>query len=109
MAKHMRVRKKSFKRRMLAWLGISHTSKQYFLIYFLALAILILLFPLIMKTINGLKKYYGKGYGYVPRDFERVEKLTKEGRAIPLQPGQEIQHEKAPVDDKKKSILDPYR
>ena len=80
------IRKKSFKRRLLAWLGISHTSKKYYLIYFLGLIALIILFPLIMKILTGFKENYGKGSGYAPRDLERIEKLTRDGNAIPLQP-----------------------
>lgn len=104
------MRKKPFKRRLLAWLGISHTPKKYYLIYFLTLIALIILFPLIMKILASIKENYGKGYGYVPRDLERSEKLTREGKAIPFQPRGAWQYEKeAEENDKKqKSKLDPY-
>lgn len=104
----IRKRKKSFNRRLLAWLGVSHTSMKYYLIYFLAIITLILLFPFILKFFTGFKENYGKGYGYVPRDLERIEKLTREGKAIPFQPSG-WKHEKEPEEDKKKSILNPYR
>ncbi len=105
-----RIRRKSFKRRLLGWLGISHTSKKYYLVYFLALIVLILLFPLIMKFFIGFKENYGKGYGYVPRDLERVEKLTHEGKNVPLQPKGGWQDEEEPgAKNRKRSILDPYR
>ncbi len=108
MIRHMR--KKSVKRRLLAWLGIRHTSKKYYFIYFLALIALIILFPLIMKTLTGIKENYGKGYGYVPRDLERVEKLKREGKAIPLLPAKRWQHKEGQgPSGKEKSILDPYR
>lgn len=81
-----RKRKKPFKRRLSAWLGIRHTSKKYYLIYFLALIALIFLFPVIMKVFTEFKKNYGKGYGYVPRDFERSEKLREAKKPIPFQP-----------------------
>jgi len=86
MARRVRMRKKPFKRRLLAWLGISHTSKSYYLIYFMALIALIILFPLIMKVLTSFIANYGKDYGYVPRDEERFEKLTRERKAIPSQP-----------------------
>jgi len=102
-------RKKPLRRKISAWLGMHRASKNYYLIYFLALIVLILLFPLIMKTINGIKKYYGTGYGYVPRDTERSEKLRKEGKSIPFQPNERWQQKEEPgVNDKKESILDPY-
>lgn len=110
MVRRMRMRKKSFKRRLLGWLGISHTSKKYYLVYFLALIALIILLPLIMKMLVSFKENYGKGYGYVPRDLERSEKLTREGKAIPFQPRGAWQYEKEPGenDKKRKSKLDPY-
>ncbi len=110
MARHMRKRKKSFRRRLLAWLGISHTSKKYYLIYFLALLVSIILFPLIMKILASFKENYGKGYGYVPRDLERSEKLTREEKPIPFQPRGAWQYEKEPGenDKKEKGQLDPY-
>ncbi len=86
MPKRIRHRKKSFGRRLSAWLGIHHTSKKYYLIYFLALLISIILFPLIMKILTSFKENYGKGYGYVPRDFERSEKLREAKKPIPFQP-----------------------
>ena len=110
MVRHMRMRKKSFKRRLLAWLGISHTSKKYYLIYFLALLVSIILFPLIMKILVSVKENYGKGYGYVPRDLERSEKLTREEKPIPFLPRGAWQYEKEPGenDKKQKSKLDLY-
>ena len=105
----IRKRKKSFNRRLLAWLGVSHTSKKYYLIYFLAIIVLILLFPFILKFFTGFKENYGKGYGYVPRDLERIEKLTREGKTIPFQPKRTWKKETSETKDKKKSILNPYR
>lgn len=86
MPKRIRYRKKSFGRGLSTWLGIRHTSTKYALLYFLALIILILLFPLIMKLLTDFKRNYGKGYGYVPRDFEREEKLRQAKKPIPFQP-----------------------
>jgi len=109
MATHMRIRKKSIKRRLLGWLGISHTSKKYYLIYFLTLIVLIILFPLIMKMLASFKENYGKGYGYVPRDLERSEKLTREEKPIPFQPRGAWQYEKDPGEnDKKPAKFEPY-
>ncbi len=91
-------------------MGVSHTSMRYYFIYFLAIIALILLFPFIMKFFTGFKENYGKGYGYVPRDLERIEKLTREGKAIPFQPTGKRQREgEQRENDKKKSVLNPYR
>ncbi len=95
MPKHISHHKKSFGRRLSAWLGIRHTSKTYYLIYFLAIIALIILFPMIMKFFTGFKENYGKGYGYVPRDFERSERLIKEKKPIPFQPNEALQYDKS--------------
>ena len=86
MPKRIRHRKKSLGRRSSAWLGIRHTSKKYYLLYFLMLIVFIFLFPVIMKFFTGFRENYGKGYGYVPRDTERADKLRKEEKPIPFQP-----------------------
>ena len=39
-----------------------------------------------MKILTSFKENYGKGYGYVPRDFERSEKLREEKKPIPFKP-----------------------
>jgi hypothetical protein len=106
MPKHFRKRKKPFKRRLYAWLGIHHTSRKYYLIYFLALIALIFLFPVIMKVFTDFKKYYGQGYGYVPRDFERSEKLRAAKKPIPFQPKGAWQYGER--DEEKKERLEPY-
>ncbi len=98
-----RMHKKSLKRKLLNWLGISHTSKKYYLIYFLSLLALAILFPFIMKIITNFKENYGKGYGYVPRDIERMDKLTREKKPIPFQPRGGWQYEKVEEKDKNKS------
>ena len=43
--------------------------------FFLVLIILIFLFLMIMKFFADFKKNYGRGYGYVPRDFERDKSM----------------------------------
>ncbi len=109
MPKRIRHHKESFGRRLSAWLGIRHTSKKYYLIYFLALIALIILFPLIMKILTSFKENYGKGYGYVPRDFERSEKLREAKKPIPFQPKGAWQYdENAEEKKKKKDRLEPY-
>lgn len=86
MHKHESRHKKSIRRRLSAWLGLRHTTKKYYLIYFLALIVLIVLFPLMVNFFKGFRENYGKGYGYVPRDFQRADKLRKEKKPIPFQP-----------------------
>lgn len=88
MHKSIRIRhhKKSFVRRLSAWLGIRHTSKKYTFLYFLVLIILMILIPFFVKFFSHFKEHYGKGYGYVPRDSERAEKLREKKKPIPFQP-----------------------
>jgi len=106
MPKRIRHHKKSFGRRLSAWLGIRHTSKKYYLVYFLALIALIFLFPMIMKFFTDFKRNYGKGYGYVPRDFERSEKLREAKKPIPFQPKGAWQYDESA--EEKKEKLESY-
>ena len=108
MPKRIHHHMKSFGRRLSAWLGLHHTSRRYALLYFLALIILIFLFPVIMRLLTDFKKNYGKGYGYVPRDFERAEKLREAKKPIPLTPEGTWQYEESAEEKGKKEKLDPY-
>ncbi|MFQ5786957.1 MAG: hypothetical protein ACE5H1_03170 [Thermodesulfobacteriota bacterium] len=106
MPKRIRYRKKSFGRILSAWLGIRHTSKKYILLYFLVLIILIFLFPSIMRFLTEFKKNYGRGYGYVPRDFERSERLGEAKNPLPFQPKGAWQY--GENTEKKKERREPY-
>ncbi len=50
--------------------------------------------PFIIRVLTVFKDNYGKSQGYVPRDIERFERLKKEGKAIPFQPGGSWQYDK---------------
>lgn len=100
--KFKHTQKKPVRRRLLARLGVSHTSKRYYIFYFLTLVIIFILFPFILKFFTNFKKNYGKGYGFVPRDFERAERLRIQKKPIPFQPKEVWQYNEEPGEKSKK-------
>lgn len=100
--KFKHTQKKPARRRLLAGLGVSHTSKKYYIIYFFTLVIIFILFPFVLKFLTNFKKNYGKGYGFVPRDFERAERLRIQEKPIPFQPKEVWQYNEEPGEKSKK-------
>ncbi|MCP5004618.1 MAG: hypothetical protein GY941_11875 [Planctomycetes bacterium] len=82
----IRIKKKSsIRKKILSLLGIRHTTRRTVIFYVIVFFILALLVLPLVKFFLGVAENFGKDY-YAPRDFERVEKLKREGNPIPFLP-----------------------
>ncbi|GJQ60332.1 MAG: hypothetical protein D8M57_08500 [Candidatus Scalindua sp. AMX11] len=83
--RYNRRKKRPFRKKVLAILGIRHVTNNCIFFYVLAFFILALLIIPLVSLILGIKENFDKDY-YAPRDFKRVEKLKREGKSIPFMP-----------------------